>query len=229
MNHSLFKTIRNQFRNLIGPGAYEKLRYHYYLNFVPNGGYSRGYYLGGDQANSPYYEPFARAVIGQFHPKTVADIGCGSGGISMAFKSLGCEVHAFDGSKDSVALLKDKGLPSVRQFDFTKTSEIPVQVDLCLCLELAEHLPEKYAEHLCGLLAHVAPVLVFTAAPPSQGGHLHINLKEPSYWIELMGRKGLQYDADSVQAIRTNFGIKMLHDYDRNLMVFKRADFQVAN
>ena len=222
MDHPLFKKIRNQFRSLIGASAYEKLRYYYYLNFVPNAGYTRGYYLGGDAANNSYYEPFARAVVGQFNPKTVADIGCGSGGMSVAFQAQGCTMYPFDGSADSVALLKDKGIAAARQIDLTEAKEIPAQTDLCLCLELAEHLPEKYAPHLCRLLAGVAPVLVFTASPPTQGGHLHVNLKEQSYWIALMKDVGLRYDGDAVKVIRANFGIKMLHDYDTNLMVFRR-------
>ena len=219
---SIFKRLRDQIRSVIGATAYEQLRYHYYRIFVPDTGYSRNYYLGGEEANAASYPSFVHSVNARFHPKVVADVGAGSGGMSKVFRELGCEVHPFDGSGAAIGLLQEKGFTSAQQIDLLTIQEIPVKADLCLCLEVAEHIPEKHAPQLCKLLAGAAPVLIFTAAPPSQGGHLHVNLQEQSYWFNLMAEHGMIYDQAEVEAIRAGFGAPVGRDYDRNLMVFKR-------
>ncbi len=99
---------------------------------------------------------------------------------------------------------------------------IPAKGDVCICLEVAEHIPEAYAQHLCKLLSEVAPIIILTAAPPGQGGHLHVNEKPQSYWIEMMNSFSLYYDAESVTRIRGKFDKRMLSDYDENLMIFQR-------
>ena len=217
------KPIRQCVYNLIGPKRYEKLRYFYYKTFVAHGGYDQQYYQGGFEANSAAYELLARTLTAEFQPKVLVDVGCGNGGISSAFLRNGCStVLAFDGSVAAVEIAKGRGLTSVRQLDFIEAAEIPAKGDLCICCEVAEHIPEAHAAHLCELLSKPAPILAFTAAPPGQGGHLHVNLQPQSWWIALMARFGMEYDGEAVQRIRAAYGGKMLRDYDENLMVFRR-------
>jgi hypothetical protein len=50
-------------------------------------------------------------------------------------------------------------------------------------MEVAEHLPEARAEGLVGDLVRLAPVVLFSAAIPGQGGTGHINEQYLSYWV----------------------------------------------
>src|SRR5262245_34666245 len=154
-------------RSFVGPECYEKIRYRAYNILYRDQGYNWDYYSGIDSANQHCFELLARSLIEEFSPSSVVDVGCGSGGLSAALMKAGCrEIHAFDFSRDAVEFTRSKGVRSVRRLDVTKAETIPANGDLVVCLEVAEHVPEQKADHLCRLLAAVAPTIVFTAAPP---------------------------------------------------------------
>ena len=219
--------LRRKFTSLLqrmlGEHKFENLRYHYYKRFVPNLGYSKEYYEGIRSANHSYYELFAQVLMEEFKPSTLVDCGCGHGDISKEFLSHGCkEAFLFDGSPDAVEIARSAGMKNVEQLDFANAETIPAKGDLAICLEVAEHIPTAYAGNLCRLLSNVAPTLAFTAAPPGQGGHLHVNNQPQSYWINLFLKNGMVYDPQAVARIRKAFGGRMLSDYDENLMVFRK-------
>src|SRR5205085_7165879 len=56
--------------------------------------------------------------------------------------------------------------------------------DLAICLEVAEHLPETAATALVASLASLAPIVLFSAAIPFQGGTDHRNEQWPQYWFD---------------------------------------------
>lgn len=225
---SLGLGLKSTLRKFIGENRYRNIKhsvgYFYYTRFCKDSGYTRDFYKQIEAANAIYYSLLAETLMAEFKPEILVDVGCGDGGISMAFAKEGCrKIHAFDYSHEAVEMALTKGLPSVRQIDLTKTQAIPAKGDLCICLEVAEHIPQTYARHLCQLLSEVAPNLVLTAAPPGQGGHLHVNEQPQSYWIELMKSFSMKYDEESVARIRKAYNGRMLQDYDRNLMVFKKV------
>jgi len=59
-----------------------------------------------------------------------------------------------------------------------------------VCLEVAEHLPEKCTEDFIESLTSLGPVVLFSAAVPHQGGENHINEQWPPYWIEKFAKRG---------------------------------------
>ena len=54
-----------------------------------------------------------------------------------------------------------------------------------LCLEVAEHLPPERAESFIAELCELAPLVIFSAAIPGQGGINHLNEQWPDYWASL--------------------------------------------
>ena len=70
--------------------------------------------------------------------------------------------------------------------------------DLALCLEVAEHLPQERAPGLIADLVKAAPVILFSAAIPAQGGTNHVNEQWPSYWAKLFRMHGYR----AVDALR---------------------------
>ena len=53
--------------------------------------------------------------------------------------------------------------------------------DLAISLEVGEHLPPACEETLVASLARIAPVVLFSAAVPQQGGNDHLNEQRPGY------------------------------------------------
>jgi SAM-dependent methyltransferase len=115
-------------------------------------------------------------------PTSVIDFGCGSGAWLKAFQEsgitrlLGLDSHDLNESR----LLIDP--TCFRRVDLARRVPCVEPFDLALCLEVAEHLPKGSAERLVAELARTAPVILFSAALPRQGGTHHVNEQWPWYW-----------------------------------------------
>ena len=215
---------------VLGEKRYSNLRYVLEKRLTKNGGYSKAYYHRMEEFVGESYGFFAEAVTTEFRPSCIVDVGCGAGGIARAFLDRGCEkAFALDYSRDAIEMAKAKGLTHVEWIDLTVAPEIPARGDLCLCLEVAEHLPEHFAGKLCMLLSRVAPVLIFTAAPPGQGGTHHVNEQPRRYWVELMAASSMEYDTPITERLRYVLRGRAKYFYVDNLMVFRRARSSSCN
>jgi hypothetical protein len=87
---------------------------------------------------------------------------------------------------------KSTGGLHVRQ-DLTQPIDLGIQADLVVCLEVAEHLPPEAAPVLVDTLCRHGKRILFSAAPPGQGGTGHLNEQPPAYWAELFARHGYRY------------------------------------
>ena len=72
--------------------------------------------------------------------------------------------------------------------------EQPLAVDrrfnLAICLEVGEHLPPERAPGFVADLTSLAPVVLFSAAVPGQGGTHHVNEQWSEYWVALFEAEG---------------------------------------
>lgn len=149
---------------------------------------------------------------------SVIDVGCGEGWWLKEFKLNGvASVLGLDGhhmSGKAIALQPDE----FKACDLSRPPARDQRYDLALSLEVAEHLPASCAERFVGALVSLAPVVVFSAAIPGQGGVGHVNEQWPSYWEELFKSHGYQGSA----ALRWKFwnDTRVENWYSQNLLVF---------
>lgn len=124
------------------------------------------------------------SLVRIFEPMTVVDVGCGIGAWAGAFHNAGCDVLALDGDYvERASLLLPAERFEVR--DLNQPLSLTKSVDLVVCLEVAEHLSPTNAKRFVRDLTKLAPVVVFSAAIPGQGGAGHINEQWPQYWADL--------------------------------------------
>lgn len=144
----------------------------------------------------------ARVVLGELYrhlqPRQVVDIGCGLGTWLKAATESGAErVLGLDGAYVDVERLY------IDRQDFRPTdlsdptwpqSLDPAsrRFDLCMCLEVAEHLPFERAPDLVQALTGLSDVVLFSAATPYQFGTDHINEQWPEFWALLFRGQGYQ-------------------------------------
>lgn len=120
--------------------------------------------------------------------RRVVDVGCGEGWWAQACADAGCEVIGIDGSYVATSPLGDRFLP--HDLAQPLPAHLAGRFDLALCLEVAEHLPASRADGLIADLCSLAPVVLFSAAIPGQGGVGHINEQWPDYWTSRFNGHG---------------------------------------
>lgn len=153
---------------------------------------------------------------------SVVDVGCGTGGWLAAFRAHGVEdVLGVDGpwvAEEQLRIPRER----FRRADLSAPLRLDRRFDLALALEVAEHLPPDRAEGFIGDLLSAAPLVLFSAAIPGQGGEGHVNEQWPAWWAERFGRHG----AHCLDPFRA----ALWHDervawwYRQNILLFATAE-----
>ena len=126
-------------------------------------------------------------------PKSVLDIGCGTGTWLKVFSKAGIvDFFGIDGEDLAPDVLQiPKAYFGV--YDLTQPLDLEKEFDLVVSLEVAEHLPEPAAEQFVATLTKHSKVVLFSAAIPGQGGQNHLNEQWPIYWQEKFKKYGYEY------------------------------------
>ena len=132
-------------------------------------------------------------VVELIHPSSVVDVGCGRGAWLGEFKAQGIDsIVGLDGDYLKPSMLRFPP-QCFRPTDLSSKFEIPGgRYDLAICLEVAEHLPPANSRHLVRQLTSAAPLVLFSAAPPGQGGEGHVNCQPLSYWRKIFEELGFR-------------------------------------
>ncbi len=186
--------------------------------------YHADYYAEVDEAAVRSAGAMTESIVTQFKPRRVVDVGCGTGALLEAFRQRGCEVYGLEYSEAALQFCRARKL-RVEQFDLEHDSlGKPETFDVATSMEVAEHLPEKFADRYVDLLTQMSNIVVLTAAHPGQGGTDHVNEQPPSYWIAKFQARGFTHDA----ALSRQWGQVWKEAgnvspwYCENLMVFQR-------
>jgi cyclopropane fatty-acyl-phospholipid synthase-like methyltransferase len=144
--------------------------------------YDKDYYANDVSGPADQAAPhIARTIVQRFSPSSLIDVGCGTGAMLDAIRSLGVSVSGLEYSKAGIELCNDRGL-AVEKFNIERDAppRIPRR-DVALSLEVAEHLPESVSDRYVTLLCGLAPIVICSAAQPGQTGTDHVNLQPVSY------------------------------------------------
>jgi SAM-dependent methyltransferase len=182
--------------------------------------YDSEFYAHSDAVHAPMYDRLAESIAARLEPASVLDVGCGTGRILARLAARGISVKGIEGSRHAVAASPvadvivrsnlEHGVPEVGRFD------------LCMCIEVAEHLPARVAPTLVEGLTRASDRVLFTAAVPGQGGTHHVNEQPRSYWERMFADRGFEL-APLGDAIRDDLrDIPEPAWMHENLMVFER-------
>lgn len=172
-----------------------------------------------DNEEKPQADNIAKWIRAR-QPDLVYDIGCGPGTYVESLLNLGVNAHGFDIDE------RVDGKPYLSQFDFTKNSVGPA-CDLAICLEVAEHIDEKYADTFVKNVVSTINsdgILIWTAAVPGQGGIGHINCQPKEYWetkfLDLGMTRCPDLEQDLIVSVQQSV---FMGWFVNNLIVFKKA------
>lgn len=167
------------------------------------------------------YVRVASWLLASLDFESACDLGCGSGLVLSEMLKAGKKVWGVDGSPDAITAAD----PALRPFLAVVDLEKPFcfKADLVVCMEVAEHLEEKFADTLVGSLVESADRWIYlTAATPGQGGLDHVNEQPHSYWVEKLRAKGFELVPGLTAKIRTYLIGIAAKWFQQNSMIFKR-------
>lgn len=184
--------------------------------------YSQGFYA--DLATTAL--PSARRIVPDLMeliaPRSVIDVGCGDGSWLSVFREHGVgEIRGIDGPWVDAAQLR---IPPecFRRAELDKPLGIDGRFDLAMSLEVIEHLSPARGTTLVAELCGLAPVVLFSAAIPHQGGLHHVNEQWPRYWASLFVAHS--YHAVDVLRLRYWNDPQVTWWYKQNLLLFAREN-----
>jgi SAM-dependent methyltransferase len=155
-------------------------------------------------------------VIKQFNIKSVLDVGSGRGWAAKWFSVKGLKVFAIDGLAENV----NSAVYPTTLIDLTERSYNNL-VDFVNCIEVVEHIEEKYIDNLLTTLCQGRLVLMTHAVPGQKGWH-HVNCQPSEYWIKHMQNRGYRLLENETKLIRELAHKDGGKHIARNGMLFER-------
>jgi hypothetical protein len=184
--------------------------------------YSAAFFDELDRKTWRSAEAVVPIVMRLLTPVSVIDVGCGRGVWLAAFQNAGVDkTFGVDGP-----WVKPESLHIPRECfavaDLTSEWTAPGAYDLAVCLEVAEHLPNRCGAALVAKLAGLAPAVLFSAAIPGQGGTGHVNEQWPDYWKDHFRRHEF-FRLDPVRRMIWQ-NDRVAWFYQQNIFLYVRKD-----
>ena len=154
--------------------------------------YTGAYYdaiAEGSARSASVIVPIVAPLVGAM---SVVDVGCGTGAWLAEFARHGAgRILGIDGDYVDRSRLE---IPADRfvSADLAGDWRVRERFDLAVCLEVAEHVAPAASAKLVDGLVGLAPVVMFSAAIPYQGGEGHVNERWPTFWYELFRERGYE-------------------------------------
>lgn len=138
-----------------------------------------------------------KAIVEIFHPSSIVDVGCANGDILAGIKEIDQDIvfRGIEGSDQAIEFFEPEikneiYILDVRYSISFRDLNLIFPADLCISLEVAEHIEPEYAEQYIDNLCSLSDRILITAAPPGQGGHHHVNCQPKEYWIDKFHARG---------------------------------------
>jgi len=175
--------------------------------------YTREWFENDFKDLRPEFEIVAEAIGREFesYAGSALDIGCGPAMLlAHLLDRFDWTVGGVEGSSHGIEMAHAlfphlEGCILHRDITELAPDNIDKPYGVIICTEVAEHLEERHAPHLVRLVASFHSPVVWTAAPPGQAGHHHVNCKPFEYWRDLFANHGMRLDAEKTSNLQARW------------------------
>ena len=184
--------------------------------------YDDQFFIARHASSRESAEEIVPLLLDLIRPRSVIDVGCAIGEWLQVFREHGVEdIRGIDGDyvKEETLLIPPDRFESR---DLRGRINIDRRFDVAMSLEVAEHLPESSAAEFIGSLVKLAPVVLFSAAIPHQGGTGHLNEQWQDYWAAHFESHG--YLVIDTLRRRVWDNPRVARWYKQNMLLYVHAD-----
>ena len=171
--------------------------------------------------------PYTVDGIVQLYPalREICDLGSGTGVYMDEFRKRGVQSEGYEYSATARSIAKENFGLEVRPFDIANFGGSGRTYDACVSIEIAHYLPPVLGDRLVAICAESAPVVIFSAAHPGQGGSGHVNGQPRSYWIERFARHDMYRDEAKTAFLERHLRDNLVRGLwlADNILVFERG------
>ncbi len=183
--------------------------------------YTKGYFENRTVGSRHSAEIIVPIIYSKLKPKSVLDVGCGTGTWLKVWSENGTEITGIDGKWVDQTLLKIEK-KNFLQHDLEQPIDLKRKFNLVTSLEVAEHIHEDKKDVFLDTLTRHSDVILFSAAIPWQGGTNHFNEQYLEYWIESFKVRGYVFLDPFRHLLWRNEEIKSF--YKQNIVLFVKED-----
>lgn len=156
---------------------------NYYQNYHPHPYTDLPFWSG-------YFGALAEHIVNSITAATVLDVGCAMGVLVNELRQRNVKAHGIDSSKWAIA----NGVAPKYCTCKSALEVITPRYDLVVCLEVAEHLPERRAGTLVDNLCRASDAVLFSSTPDGDEDATHCNVQPAAYWNRLFIARGYRRD-----------------------------------
>ena len=154
--------------------------------------YNSDFYRSISEGSAASAKVVSSLILAELPVKTIVDFGCGTGIWLKELKSAGAkEILGLDGnyvSRDELVISTHEFRPT----DLSQSVRLGQKFDLAISLEVAEHVNPSSSDLFVENLTQHADLVLFSAAPPGQGGTDHINERSYQDWRQRFSNNGFE-------------------------------------
>lgn len=164
---------------------------------------------------SLFPESILERTLARVRPRTVLDVGCGTGRSLDYFLAQGIDAVGVENS--ALAIRRAAHPERITRANLNDPVDLGRRFDLVWSYEVAEHIHPDFVDTFLDTFVRHGDLVVMSAARPGQGGQGHFNEQPPGYWIEKFAARGYRYDADLADHLH---GAE--DEFAGNMLVFRR-------
>jgi len=163
--------------------------------------------------------------------KSVVDFGCAGGYYLEGMYESGCRhimgfEYAYDNVKDFIS---EKMKPFIQYGNVMEHIDCG-KFDCSMSIEVVEHILNEKSDLMVDNLTNASNrYIIFTAAPPGQGGTGYINEQPKEFWIEKMSSRGFVLIPEVTQKLQAElntipFSNKYMNLIKRQITLFQKGE-----